>query len=45
MLAVTGKMADLKDEISLKMDQKLSEPKLEFLSELKDHIKRGFWSY
>ena len=42
--AVTRKMADLKDEILSKIDQKFNKLKLEFLSELKDQIKRGFWS-
>ena len=40
MQAVTRKMADLKDEILSKIDQKFNELKLEFLSELKDQIKR-----
>ena len=39
-------MADLKDEILSKIDQKCNKLKLEFLSELKDQIKkRSFWSY
>ena len=38
MSAVTRKMADLKDGILSKTDQKFNETKLEFLSELKDHI-------
>ena len=33
-------MADLKDEIILKIDQKFNELKIEFLSELKDQIKK-----
>ena len=33
-------MADLKDEILSKFDQKFNELKLEFLSELKDQIKK-----
>ena len=40
MLAVTRKMADLKDEILSKINQKFNELKLEFLSELKDQIKK-----
>ena len=40
MPAVTRKMADLKDEILSKIDQKSNELKLEFLSELKDQIKK-----
>ena len=40
MPAVTRKMADLKDEILSKIDQKLNEQKLEFLSELKGRIKK-----
>ena len=40
MPAVTRKMADLKDEILSKIDQKFNELKLEFLSELKDQIKK-----
>ena len=40
MPAVTRKMADLKDEILSKIDKKFNELKLEFLSELKDQIKR-----
>ena len=42
MPAVTRKMADLKDEILSKIDQKFNELKLEFLSELKDQIKKRF---
>ena len=38
MPAVTRKMADLKDEILSKIDQKFNELKL--LSELKDQIKK-----
>ena len=33
-------MADLKDEILSKIDQKFNELELEFLSELKDQIKK-----
>ena len=33
-------MADLKDEILSKIDQKFNKLKLEFLSELKDQIKK-----
>ena len=33
-------MADLKGEIYSKIDQKLNKLKLEFLSELKDQIKK-----
>ena len=40
MLAVTGKMADLKDDIVSKIDQKCNSLKVEFLSELKDQIKK-----
>ena len=40
MPAVTRKMADLKDKILSKIDQKFNELKLEFLSELKDQIKK-----
>ena len=40
MPAVTRKMADLKDGIISKIDQKFNELKLEFLSELKDQIKK-----
>ena len=40
MPAVTRKMVDLKDEILSKIDQKFNELKLEFLSELKDQIKK-----
>ena len=40
MPAVTRKMADLKDEILSKIDQKSNELKPEFLSELKDQIKK-----
>ena len=40
MSAVTRKMADLKDEILSKIDQKFNELKLEFLSELKDQVKK-----
>ena len=40
MSAVTRKIADLKDEILSKIDQKFNELKLEFLSELKDQIKK-----
>ena len=40
MPAVTRKMADLKDEILLKIDQKFNKLKLEFLSELKDQTKK-----
>ena len=39
MPAVTQEMADLKDEILSKIDQKFNKLKLEFLSELKDQIK------
>ena len=39
MSTVTRKMADLKDEILPKIDQKFNELKLEYLSELKDLIK------
>ena len=39
MPAVTRKMADLKDEILSKIDQKFKELKLEFLK-LKDQIKK-----
>ena len=42
MPAVTRKMADLKDEILSKIDQKLNELKLKFISELKIRLKRGF---
>ena len=42
MPAVTRKMADLIDEIPSKTDQKFNELKLEFLSELKDQIKKRF---
>ena len=38
MPAVARKMADLKEEILSKIDQKFNELKLEFLSELKDLI-------
>ena len=38
MPVVTRAMADLKDEILSKIDQKFNELKLEFLSELKDQI-------
>ena len=40
MPAVTRKMADLKDEIFSKIYQKFNKLKLEFLSELKDQIKK-----
>ena len=40
MPAVTQEMADLKDEILSKIDQKFNKLKLEFLSELKDQIKK-----
>ena len=40
MPAVTRKMTDLKDEILSKMDQKSNKLKLEFLSELKDQVKK-----
>ena len=40
MPTVTRKMADLKDEILSKIDQTFGELKLEFLSELKDQIKK-----
>ena len=40
MPAVTRKTADLKDKILSNIDQKFNELKLEFLSELKDHIKK-----
>ena len=40
MLAVTGKMADLKDDIVSKIDPKCNNLKVEFLSELKDQIKK-----
>ena len=40
MPAVTRKMTDLKDEILSKIDKKFNELKLEFLSELKDQIKK-----
>ena len=40
MLAVGRKMADLKDKILSKIDQKFNKLKLEFLSELKDQIKK-----
>ena len=40
MPAVTRKMADLKDEILSKIDQKFNELKVEFLSELKDEVKK-----
>ena len=40
MPAVTRKMADLKDEILSKIDQKSNKLKLEFLSELKDQAKK-----
>ena len=33
-------MADLKDQMLLKIHQKFNELKLEFLSELKDQIKK-----
>ena len=33
-------MADLKDEVLSKIDQKFNELKLEFLSQLKDQIKK-----
>ena len=40
MPAVTRKMADLKEKIFSKIDQKFNELKLKFLSELKDQIKK-----
>ena len=40
MPAVTRKMTDLKDKILSKIDKKFNELKLEFLSELKDQIKK-----
>ena len=40
MPAVTRKMADLKDEILSKIHRKFNELKLEFLSELKEQIKK-----
>ena len=40
MPAVTRKMADLKDEILSKIDQKFNKLKLEFLSKLKVQIKK-----
>ena len=40
MPAVTRKMADFKDEILSKIDQKFNKLKLEFLSEAKDQIKK-----
>ena len=40
MLAVTRKMPDLKDDILSKIDQKCNNLKVEFLSELKDQIKK-----
>ena len=40
MLAVGRKMADLKDKILSKIDQNFNKLKLEFLSELKDQIKK-----
>ena len=40
MPAVTRKMADLKDEILSKIDQKFNKLRLEFLSELNDQIKK-----
>ena len=40
MPAVTRKIADLKDEILSKVDQKFNKLKLEFLSELKNQIKK-----
>ena len=40
MVAVRRKMADLKDEILSKIDQKFNELKLEFLTELKDQSKK-----
>ena len=40
MPAVTSKITDLKDEILSKIDQKFNELKLEFLSELKNQIKK-----
>ena len=40
MPAVTRKIADLKDEILSNIDQKFNKLKLEFLSELKNQIKK-----
>ena len=40
MPAVTRKMTDLKDEILSKIDKKFNKLKLEFMSELKDQIKK-----
>ena len=40
MLAETRKMPDLKDDILSKIDQKCNNLKVEFLSELKDQIKK-----
>ena len=40
MPAVTRKMTDLKEEIFSKIDKEFNELKLEFLSELKDQIKK-----
>ena len=40
MPTVTRKKADLKDQILSKIDQKFSKLKIEFLSELKDQIKK-----
>ena len=40
MPAVRRKMAGLKEEILSKIDQKFNEVKLDFLTELKDQIKK-----
>ena len=39
MSAVTGKMADLKNEILAKIDEKFREFKSDFINEIKDQIK------
>ena len=39
MPAVTRKMADLKDEILAKIDEKFREFKCDFITEIKDQIK------
>lgn len=43
---LTREMADLKEEILSKIDKKFNELKLDFLTELKYHVKkRIYWSY
>ena len=39
MPAVTRKMADLKDDILAKIDEKFCEFKSDFITEIKDQIK------